>query len=109
MSQEFFAGMEVAGAAMESAQQRAYDRRKVQRDTRMLNNFLYEMGRCYQASVPLDRVNDALRAYGFDELEPMLLCGRDGHLHENVGRNRWLSLTWHKMESGRYEVVAYVS
>ena len=63
----------------------------------------------YTDGVPLDRVNDALRCRGFDELESMILCGRVGSIHEPVGRNRWLSLTWHKMESGRYEVVAYVS
>jgi len=59
--------------------------------------------------VPLDNVNELLKIYGFDELDAMLLCGRHGRLHEPVGQNRWLALTWYKMESGRYEVVAYVS
>ena len=63
----------------------------------------------YHDSVPLDTVNQLLTIYGFDELEPMILCGREGRLHEAVGSNRWLSLTWYKMESNRYEVVAYVS
>jgi hypothetical protein len=39
----------------------------------------------------------------------MILCGREGRIHEAVGHNRWLALTWYKMDSGRYEVVAYVS
>jgi hypothetical protein len=74
-----------------------------------VNDALYGMGRTYHQSVPLDAVNGLLTHYGFNELDAMLLCGREGSLHENVGRNRWLSLTWYKMESGRYEVVAYVS
>ena len=28
------------------------------------------------------------------------LYGMGRTYHENVGRNRWLSLTWYKMESG---------
>lgn len=78
-------------------------------DTTWCNRILSEMFATFTDGVPLDRVNDALRAKGFDQLEPMLLCGREGRLHEAVGRNRWLSLTWYKMESGRYEVIAYVS
>jgi len=77
---------------------------------RRLNNALHMMTfNKYHDSVPLDTVNQLLTIYGFDELEPMILCGREGRLHEAVGSNRWLSLTWYKMESNRYEVVAYVS
>ena len=81
----------------------------LKRDTKAVNDALYGMGRTYHQSVPLDAVNGLLTHYGFNELDAMLLCGHEGSLHENVGRNRWLSLTWYKMESGRYEVVAYVS
>lgn len=80
----------------------------ITRDTNRVNAVLVAMGN-YHNSIPLDIVNAALVQAGFDELEPMILCGREGNIHENVGRNRWLSLTWYKMESGRYEVVAYVS
>lgn len=79
------------------------------RDTRHVNDFLHELGRASQVSIPLDRIDEVLTACGFDSLEPMILCGRDGSIHEPVGRNRWLALQWHKHESGRYEVNAYVS
>lgn len=79
------------------------------RDMRGVNDALYGLGRTYHDSVPLETVNELLTHYGFDRLESMLLCGRQGRLHESVGRNRWLSLSWYKMESGRWEVVAYVS
>ena len=85
------------------------ERRVLRGNTKSVNEYLYELGRAFHVSVPLDRVNDVLRVYGFDELESMLLCGREGRLHEPVGRNRWLALTWYKMESGRYEIVAYLS
>lgn len=103
--QECLEGMDAAQAKA----QRANDARELKRDTRHVNDMLHEMCRASQASVPLDRVNNMLLSCGFDELDAMLLCGREGRLHEAVGRNRWLALTWYKYESGRYEVVAYVS
>ena len=85
-------------------------RKQTEKDTRSVNSVLYALGHnAYHASVPLNTVNDALVANGFDALDEMLLCGSRGMLHESVGRNRWLTLTWYKMESGNYEVVAYVS
>ena len=79
------------------------------RDTRGVNDALYGLGRTSHESVPLDTVNELLTHYGFNSLDAMLLCGREGRLHESVGRNRWLALSWYRYESGRYEVVAYVS
>lgn len=80
----------------------------LKRDTSRVNGALQDMGN-YHDGVPLGVVSDILTHWGFDPLEDMLLCGRQGSLNEPVGRNRWLSLTWYKMESGRYEVVSYVS
>lgn len=91
-------------------QRKAAERKRLAQDTRHVNAILSEMNHnVYHDGVPLDRINDALRCTGFDELEDMLLCGREGRVHQSVGRNRWLLLTWYKMESGRYEVIAYVS
>ena len=104
-TQDVFADMVRAQANLVLAEAR----KRLARDTRHVNDILHEMGRASHDGVPLDRVNDALRARGFDELAPMILCGREGRLHEAVGRNRWLALSWYKMESGRYEVLAYVS
>ena len=87
----------------------ALQRKQLASDTRWANRILYEVGQRFHDSVPLDIVNEVLRCKGFNELESMLLCGREGRLHEPVGRNRWLALTWYKMESGRYEIVAYLS
>jgi hypothetical protein len=96
-----------AAAVAKQAQRDAA--KMLKHDTKRVNEVLYKMGRTYHASVPLDLVNALLEYNGFTALEAMILCGRDGQLHESVGRNRWLALSWHRMPSGRYEVVAYLS
>jgi len=37
------------------------------------------------------------------------LHGDEGRLHVQVGPETFLTMTWYRMESGRYEVVAYAS
>lgn len=63
----------------------------------------------YYNSIPLTTIDEILTRNGFQETEEGIYCGRDGQVHEQIGPNTWLTLTWHKMESGRYEVNAYVS
>ena len=74
-----------------------------------VNVKLYELGKHYHHVLPLSDIDCALLCAGFNVLEEAIYCGRDGHSHEQVGPRTWLSLSWHKMESGRYEVTAYVS
>jgi hypothetical protein len=101
---------ETEGAKMREAWLRKEAKRVLRNNTKRLNDWLHSLGHNrYHNSVPLDDVNDALVAYGFDALELMLLCGREGQLHEAVGHDKWLTLTWYKMETGRYEVIAYVN
>jgi len=86
-----------------TAQQERVARRKV-------NAALHELGRVYHDGLPIAQIDAALSANGFDETEPAIYCGRDGSCSPmQVGARTWLSLSWHKMESGRYEVTAYVS
>jgi len=64
----------------------------------------------YHNGLALADIEQILAANGFSALEPAIYCGRDGRLHEQVGPNTWLSLSWHKMDiTGKYEIVAYVS
>lgn len=64
----------------------------------------------YHNSLPIATIDGILMAAGFNTLEEAIYCGRDGKVHEKVGNNTWFTMTWHKMEeTGRYEVVAYVS
>jgi len=63
----------------------------------------------YHDGLPLTQIDDILASEGFSALESAIYCGRTGQSHEQVQSNTWFTFTWYKMESGRYEVVAYVS
>ena len=77
---------------------------------RLANHALHALTfNCYHDGLPISTIDRILIQYGFDPLEEAIYCGRDGMVHEQVGARTWISLTWHKMESGRYEVVAYLS
>jgi hypothetical protein len=85
-----------------TAQQERVARRKA-------NAELYTLGLTYHESIPLVWLDRVLVTAGFNQTEEAIYCGRDGHSLEQVGEWSWLSLSWHKMESGRYEIVAYLS
>jgi hypothetical protein len=86
-----------------TAQQERVARRKV-------NSGLFDMGHnVYHDGLPITEIDAALVEGGFAQTEPAIYCGRDGSCHQQVGARTWLSLSWHKMESGRFEVTAYVS
>lgn len=76
----------------------------------------------YYESLPLNTVSDVLKASNItllDEddtpLEFVMLTGREGKATFNLSLggakviNSMLVVTWHKMESGRYEFLAYLS
>jgi hypothetical protein len=73
------------------------------------NNILQGVSRRYHDGLALDEISSALTANGFNDLEPAIYCGRDGSIHEQVGERTWISMQWHKMESGSYEVNTYLS
>jgi hypothetical protein len=54
-------------------------------------------------------MNAVLEEHGFNTLEPAIYCGREGKVHEQVGKRTWITFTWYKMGSGQYELVAYLS
>lgn len=105
MTQTFFAGLEPQGEKMVAQQMAACRKRRV----KQANDALYQLGRTYHDGVPLREVDVILSRADLNPLEEMILCGREGRLHEPVGFGYWLALTWYKMESGRYEIVAYLS
>src|ERR1039458_7312714 len=69
------------------------------------------LGKSYYVGLtePLLRIDSWLHEEGFTALSDGVYCGEDGRIHEQVGPHTWLSLTWYRMESGRYEIVAYLS
>lgn len=108
--QEFFEGLQTEGERMSQAIGKQAERQRRTRLLRQANNALYKLSsNVYHESVPLDDINSILSAAEFEPLDAVFVCGRDGRIHEPVGYDRWLLMTWHKMESGRYEIVAYIS
>ena len=73
------------------------------------NDALHRLSTVYHDSLPIFDIDRILGFAGFDPTEPAIYCGREGRSHEQVGPRTWFTMTWHKMESGRYEVIAYVS
>jgi hypothetical protein len=73
------------------------------------NDLLHEVGRTYHDGLPIGRIDAILNACGFDETSPAIYCGRDGQMHEQVGPKTWITMAWHKMETGTYEIVSYLS
>src|SRR5690348_7698253 len=67
----------------------AQARRERTQAQKRVNDALYEMGRIYHVSVPLATVSELLTKNGFEPLEDMILCGREGRINESVGRDRW--------------------
>lgn len=80
-----------------------------ERRSRKLANIKLHNLPVYSDGLPLSQIDEILASAGFSELEPAIYCGREGNSHEQIGRSTWFSMTWYKMPSGRYEVVAYVS
>ena len=75
---------------------------------RKVNSDLHAIGLVYweTMSESLAAIEYALQGQNFETpVDRQILNYR---LHVEVGDGKWLSATWHRMESGRYKVVAYV-
>jgi hypothetical protein len=62
----------------------------------------------YMPWIPLALFDVILTDNGFQTLEGAIYCGREGQVNEQVGPKSWLTFTWYKMESGKYEIVSYI-
>lgn len=77
-----------------------------------VNDTLHSLGLVYhkQLGDALIRTYEALRANGFTEPEVGHTLPTDrGVIRGEVGHGKWLTLNFFRMESGNYEVVAYVN
>ena len=87
-----------------------------------MNRYLSQVGRQYYVSIPLNDIFDRLRTNGWMAVQEDgtawsgLFAGRDGRavldlvdINTSKPSRRTLSVQWHKMDSGTYEVTAYVS
>lgn len=75
-----------------------------------VNVALWQLGLTYHKTLPIHAIDSALTAHGFVSTAVWTFCpGGEVKLHEPVGDGKWLSVSAHKMESGNWEVVAYVN
>ena len=97
-----------------------------------LNNAIHGLTQGYHQGIPLGKITEALKKKGAVILQEDntewsgMLTGREGKMTVDMApissgvdqhghkvytpyTNTMLVLTWHKMESGKYEVVCYVS
>ena len=75
-----------------------------------VNEELHRIGQTYWASKSqiIYVVNDALELNGFS-IQSVETLHNLNHSHTEVGDGFWLTLNIHRMDSGNWEVVAYVS
>lgn len=91
-----------------------------------LNAQVYDLLKpTYFDTIQLGAIMNILEESGYtilqEDMTPWdgIICGREGHEYFTIGvkdRDKWveignamLSLSWYKMESGRYEVVGYIT
>ncbi len=75
-----------------------------------VNSELWQLGLEYHRLLPVHAINSALATHGFSATSVWTFQpGGEVRLHEEVGEGKWLSLSAHRMESGNWEVVAYVN
>lgn len=82
---------------------------ETKRAQKKVNDGLYKIGLKYWEYIPVFEIDSLLIENGFDATEAGLYCGESGRSEEQVGIHKYLHLTWHKMESGRFEIVAYLN
>ena len=74
-----------------------------------VNDFLHALGLYYHETLPLSDIDTILEANGFQP--PMWsYSSQKGETQRHaVGTDKWLTASFHRMDSGRWEVVAYVN
>jgi hypothetical protein len=68
----------------------------------------------FSTAIPIDGMQNVLDTIGVMFVKDFILCGREGRATFDLFRNgqelpHMLVLTWYKFDTGRYEIVAYVS
>lgn len=83
---------------------------------RRINDHLCSISSKYHDSIPLETIFGVLRKEGVEVLQEDgtswegFLCGENSHTTFPLNvKNHVLSLSWYKMESGRWEIVSYLS
>lgn len=64
----------------------------------------------YWSHLPIDDIAKIINTHGFDgSALDGFYTGHQGKVHEKVGKNTYIVITWYRMPSGNFEIVAYLS
>ena len=77
---------------------------------RRVNSELHQLGLSYHDALPFPQINSTLERHGLPLMEEAIgeAVNKDS-IHFNLLEDKWLHITFHRMESGRFEVVAYIN
>jgi len=73
-----------------------------------INRQLGVLCKFYFPSIPVQEIQSILNEFEL-KIPDGIYCGREGESMEEIGNGVWLRMTWYKMQSGNFEIVAYVS
>jgi hypothetical protein len=104
-------GAEETGMPLNQTSQQAMKPNDEKRQRTQVNKELFEVCKGPSDGIPVQAIRDILVNHGFNgEAMDGIYTGRDGKMHEQCGPRTWIVVNWHKLENtGRYEIVAYVS
>ena len=71
-----------------------------------INKALDKLCKQYFPHIPTTEIDSILSPFGV-KLESGIYCGREGDCTDEIGRGTHLRMTWYRMQSGNYEIVAY--
>jgi hypothetical protein len=79
-----------------------------------IKNYLSDLGKVYHKSIPLTDILNKFKEHGIEVENNFILTGREGRTSLELTYNGkllkpHLQLVWHKMDSGNWEVTAYIA
>ena len=81
---------------------------EVKATTQKVNKALLPYNLAYHPTLPFREISAILVENGLDPAS-FQIDGDEGRLNAHVGQDVWLTMTWYRMESGRYECVVYAT
>lgn len=73
-----------------------------------INKALDALCKRYFKEIPISEIQSILNEFEL-KIPDGIYCGREGESMEEIGNGVWLRMTWYKLQSGNFEIVAYVS
>jgi hypothetical protein len=80
------------------------------RRARANHDLAKKIGSTYWSHLPVADIAEIINKHGFDgSALDGIYTGHQGKVHEKVGKNTWIVVTWYRMPSGNFEIIAYLS